>query len=307
MHNMKDENILFKILNAKEDGYLNKLTDKLGVKYIENKITIMNKLLIKLEGNRQISSNDFEAIRQIAISKGGFLKNCYRREFYKKAFSLDNESVKFISYNDNRNYNENNLILHKFFEGKFEEHLYTKSKKKNENIIEVDIKRTIANSFFSSAEEEVLNTLKNKLTTFIKKFMIINKDYNYYQGFHDIGLYIYLIFNNSESFALQMLQRISEYFLKDYLLENSNGQGFRFETVFKIIKDIIKTEDKMVYSFYEDNPEIPDPIFCLPWIITFFTHDINELFTVLRLFDYLLFSHPNAIYFISSKVNLFLF
>lgn len=296
---------MYDYLIKKENEYIVNLRKELGNYYVDNKIKKMNQILANIEYKKEshlLSSKEYEEIKKIAISKGGFLKNSYRREFYKLVFNLNHEYIHFIHYTQN-NFRTRPISNIDFETGNFIESdvFPTEKKKKNEYIIEVDVKRTIANQMIK--DEFILEEMKQKLTKFLKKFILINKDYHYYQGFHDIAMYIYLIFYNYETLAAQMLNRISEYFLKDYLIEKDEKVNFRFETVFKVTKQMIKNINHEIGEFLEENTNIPDPIFCLPWIITLLTHDLPDIFTIMRIFDYILFSHPGVIYQISSHVE----
>jgi hypothetical protein len=299
------KNLMYNYLLEKENEYIINLRQEMGNSFVDNKIAKMNQILANIEKKKErheLSSKEYEEIRKIAISKGGFLKNFYRREFYKLVFKLNHEYIHLIHFTEN-NFKNRYISNIEFESGNFREsNLFpTEKKKKNEYIIEVDVKRTIANQLIK--EEFLLEEMKEKLTKFLKKFILINKDYHYYQGFHDIAMYIYLIFYNYETLAVQMLHRISEYFLKDYLIEKDEKVHFRFETVFKITKHLIKKINYAIGDFLEKNTNIPDPIFCLPWIITLLTHDLPDIFNVLRIFDYILFSHPGVIYQMSSHVR----
>jgi len=290
-------------INSNEIEYLNSLKQKFGLYYIEKKIENIKNLLTSIDLKPIISLKDFEEIRKIAISKGGFLLNSFRREFYKKAFNLSSDNLKFI-YLKKNHFKEEKLDYNEFYSEEFYSNLKMISKKKDyDYFIEVDVKRTMANYFFNADKyQNHLNGLKINLINFLKNFFILNKDYHYYQGFHDIAMYVYILFNYSETFAMQMLQRISEFYLKDYIVELNQNEHFKFENVFKLLNMMIRMRNKSIATFINDFTSSSDPIFSLPWIITVFTHDIKDFNLVLRIFDFVLFSHPYSIYNVSSNV-----
>lgn len=307
-------------LYMKEQEYLlNLKNDKnYGLKFIENKIFKIKTLLQELDAkccNSRLSEKDLTKIKNLAISKGGLLLNSFRRAFLKKAFSLNDHNIKFI-YFKNGEFECKYYDLKDYYTDNIGE-LDGESKKNNyDYIIEVDVKRSIANHFFDrEQDEELISKLKERIIRFLKKFIKMNKMYHYYQGFHDIALYIYLIFYNSEHLALQMLQRMSEFYLKDYLVEleekrevESNSKNskthFKFETVFQILNKIMGETNTSTAKFINENVNITDPVFSLPWVITIFTHDISDYFLVSRIFDCILFSHPHMIFHITSDIIL---
>jgi hypothetical protein len=271
----------------------------------------MNKLLLEIDQKKVISLRDYEEISKIAKEKGGFVNNSYRREFYKKAFKLEDCYINFIVKNGDVFKNENHHIdeftLNNFQEDfsfetsnyyQYYSNEYRMKKKKNEYIIEVDVNRTIANNYF--IDKDAMYTIKRKLTQFLKIFFRKIKNFQYYQGFHDIAMYFFLLFYNYEHLAVQILHRFSEFYLKDYLVEKD--YTFRFETVFNVMNSMMKKSNKSIASLMNSLDYPLDPIFCLPWVITFFTHDIDNMFMTLRLFDYFLFTHPSSVYTIVSEL-----
>ena len=59
-----------------------KLKTKYGEKFIKNKIENIKRILQDIDYKNNLSVNDYGKIRKIAISKGGFVLNSYRREYY---------------------------------------------------------------------------------------------------------------------------------------------------------------------------------------------------------------------------------
>jgi hypothetical protein len=244
--------------------------------------------------------------------------------------------LKDVNYSDNDNDNKN-ININPYL--------------KYSNIIDLDVRRTIFNSIFFNDEEMdiMLNFLKKQIAIKIKIFFTLFPEYSYYQGFHEIAIYFYILilqdkdiekdyFNTEENddiFFYEVLQRISEFYLKDYLTDYDKGFNydndndndnkmnlsnknpntntsfptfvFTFENIYKIINDIIKLEDNFIYEFIQEKSDFPDPIYTLPWILTYFTQDIKNINKLFRIFDYLLMEHPLGIYFLSSNVNIILY
>lgn len=292
-------------------------------KILNSKTNSILELINELDDTTIFTREHFERIRKFAVTKGGLLLNSYRREIYKKAFFLKDEEILFIYYDDSK-FTEKSITTKKFYKmlnSEVSHNLTDTSQphkvttKKDERIIELDVKRTIANSYFANHQEE-LNPLKQNLTKLLKLFFDLNYQYGYYQGFHEIGLYIFLIFYNYEHLAIQMLQRFAEFFLKDYMVEINNplennsqntkilipDKNFKFETVFKILNDVTAQNDKKFWKFIQDHTINSDTVNSLPWIITLFTHDVEEIMLQLRILDYILFSNPNVVYHMASHV-----
>jgi hypothetical protein len=110
--------IIANIIKKIEEDYLDKLKLELGEKFINSKIERMNKLLLEIDGKNVISLRDYENICKLAKEKGGFINNSYRREFYKKAFKLEDNYINFIVKDGdafkNQNHHIDEFSLNKF-------------------------------------------------------------------------------------------------------------------------------------------------------------------------------------------------
>jgi hypothetical protein len=169
--------------------------------------------------------------------------------------------------------------------------------------IDVDVKRSMINSIFDrNNHEHLIDQIKLNLNRVIKTYYNIDRKYHYYQGFHDIALYMHLLFINNDNLQIQSLQRLSEYFFKDFLVKQE--KPFPFEVVYHIINDVVESIDKRLFIYIKTNSDIDDPLFALAWVVTFFTHDICDLFFTYRIFDYLLFAKPYAVFHLAANVNM---
>ncbi|CAN0520997.1 unnamed protein product, partial [Scytosiphon promiscuus] len=46
-----------------------------------------------------------------------------------------------------------------------------------------------------------------------------------------------------------------------------------------------------------------EPYYCMSWVLTWFSHDLQDLSMVARLYDVLLGAHPTLILYISAAVS----
>jgi hypothetical protein len=292
----KGEEIISMIYGFEKERVIEQET-KYGKKMISDKISKMDALLRKLDKSSQISPSDFNQIRLLALSKGGFMKLPYRREFYKRILDINNKKIIFKYFSNGQ---ITTTVIDSFDKEK-------EVKTDFDYFIEVDVQRSIANHFFDRSKyDHILAQFKNEVIKFIKCFIFLNNErYGYYQGFHDIALYCYIIFFGNFTLALQGLQRISEFYLKDYMVKLENNKHFTFEIIYKILNEINLKNDRKISKYIIEHTEIPDPLFSLPWILTLFTHDIDDCITNMRVFDYILLSHPNATFHLSSNVLIF--
>ncbi len=138
------------------------------------------------------------------------------------------------------------------------------------------------------------------LTKLLNTISSINdKTYNYYQGYHDIALFFLMLFIDNFETAVSVTQLFSEFNLKEYLTnEKEYENAFDFMKVTEFFKDVLKACDKGTSLMIQ---------FChqgamLDFLITLFAHRDLKVETQYRLFDYFVFSHPAAVYYLTAAI-----
>lgn len=125
-----------------------------------------------------------------------------------------------------------------------------------------------------------------------------NIKYHYYQGFHDLGLFISLMYDG-KSEGIMLLQRISEFYLKDYMRDKDGDEIFL--KISSILKYIMEKNNSEIYNYiFEIIGDLPPVYYSL--ILCLFTHTVDDIFVSYRILDYLLVSHPIAIYHLCANV-----
>lgn len=67
-----------------------------------------------------------------------------------------------------------------------------------------------------------------------------------------------------------------------------------------LLLEILRREDSLLYrTLYRDEML---PVFALPWLITWFSHSINDLAQVERLFDFLMCCHPLMVLYVATAI-----
>ena len=179
------------------------------------------------------------------------------------------------------------------------------------NTIEIDVNRSLLNIVFKSlSENEMYNSskeyrksMKLSVSNLIKKIFTLRNpnEYSYYQGYHEYGLYMYLLFLHSEEMSLSILQKLTEFFFYDciHITKHSKTQMQVFQDILESLLELIDPEIALRIQAYE----IP-PSFGFAWIISWFTHANEDVVLQYRIFDYLLCSHPMCIFYLTATVKL---
>ena len=316
-----------KILEKNENDYIinTKYEGKISPKEIEEKTKKINDLISKI--NNRLSSNksknylseeDYNSLRELAISKGGFLNMKFRREIYKILlfFNEDDLSNTFLSEEKNLNKNKNYIPSLKYYKNiwinKNDANLYWKNEyinqellySKDRSVIRADTIRSDINYFFPSQKYPYMNSfLKQRLEDGLNILINFNKcELNYFQGYHDIFILFYYLYIDSPYTYISLFQRFSELIIKENLLtQNRNNLGYSFPNSMKFCMEIIKELNVLVYNDLVDycNSQC---IFIIPFIVSLFTHNMNNLNKRFRIIDYFLVSNPITVYVMSSVI-----
>ncbi|KAL7748359.1 GTPase-activating protein gyp8 [Sorochytrium milnesiophthora] len=135
-----------------------------------------------------------------------------------------------------------------------------------------------------------------QLSTIIHDVLNSYPQLNYYQGFHDICSVLLLVLE--QRVAQTCAKTLSIFFIRDAMhqtLEPVMSQML-------ILLPLIKSENRPLYDKFERCQL--QPYFCLSWIITWFSHDLDDFDLVCRLFDFLVASNPIMPVYISAAVVL---
>ena len=148
------------------------------------------------------------------------------------------------------------------------------------------------NSFLKQRFEDGLNILIN----------FNNCEFNYFQGYHDLFILFYYLYLDSPYTYISLFQRFSEFYIKENLLsQRRDNLGYSFPNSMKFCMKIIKELNELVYNDIVDycNSEC---IFVIPFIVSLFTHNLNNLNKRFRIIDYFLVSNPISVYVMSSVI-----
>lgn len=194
------------------------------------------------------------------------------------------------------------------------------------------------NPIILTPQEEIIQQLKKEFMQLLENYSIAIIDilnYNYYQGYNEVLLNILLIVLNNEEFKhyynniglydkcsltsffdsklttiIFLTQRISEFFLKDYLSPN-----FSFNKIEELVLNVIEIlicENEYVLSLDDIKAYLTEGVyFVYPWCLTLLTRLICDKL-IMPMWDFLFVNHPLMVFvfvgvFILEKLNAFLF
>jgi hypothetical protein len=319
-----------KLLEKMENDYIiEKYEGKITPKEIDEKTDkikdIITKIKNELSSNKNkvyLSEENYNTLRELAISKGGFLNMKFRRDIYKILlfFNEDELTDKFLSDKNNKNKskdnNKNYIPSLKFYKNiwidKKTSNLYWENEyinqellfSKDRTVIRADTIRADINSLFPSVKYPYINSLlKERLETALNILVNFkNCELKYFQGYHDIFILFYYLYLDSPYTYISLFQRFSELYIKEnLLLQNKSNLGYSFPNSISFCMEIIKALNELVYNDLVEycNSQC---IFIIPYVVSLFTHNMKNLGKRYRIIDYLIVNNPIVVYVMSAVI-----
>ena len=317
------ENYFNEYLKICDEQYLYYLKNNKNnkIEEIEDKIKNLNKFINSIKNKNLISIEDYENIQKFSISKGGFLSNENRKILYLKIYNIQDDNLNEMLYVSpekkiDRFYNKDKFKLNIF--NKKNKDTNKKENSNNLKVILQDCNRSkiyfILDKYDKNGEnvENYSKKIKENLHNFILELDKLNNNvYNYFQGYHDIGLYFYILYIKEKKYSLNVFQRFSEFNLKENLQINpKQNDSYQFMSCVKILKFVIETIDEDFQKNFIDVKLSEYNGLCMfasSWLVTVFTHNINRTEIIFRIFDYIMVNHPLSLYYLIAVIILDLF
>jgi hypothetical protein len=139
---------------------------------------------------------------------------------------------------------------------------------------------------------------RQQLSRLVNSCLIHDPELHYFQGFHDIAT-VFLL-ELGETTALPCIYRLSHYQFHDAMYKKSLEEILN---VLPLVHQIIKRTDPQVAKILEDSG-MDVGHYALSWVLTWFSHVIDDIDMVSRLFDVFLASHPLFSVYVSAAVVL---
>ena len=277
------------------------ITD-IGDIILEGKKDEINKLITLFQLSRETllidkyNNNEiFNKIKELAVSKGGFLNNNIRKKlwnylFYKKQNKKNiidlikiNEDIKVFLSKLNLSSQKKDLTDSKV------------QKIKEYQIILKDLPRTYQ---YMTAKNE--NNKENKITNISQEIFIFTSEkfgYQYLQGLLNIIFYFKQIFNYEDS--INAINIYFDFFYKD-LIDIKLCRENKDENI-ALIAPIITDLYRYLFPQKEESQIINYiPILSSKWIISSFLSDIRDINKGFRILDYLIVSEPYVKYVLAA-------
>ena len=273
---------------------------------MQEKPKSLKELIKTIEKQNHITKSQFNDLRNYALLPGGFSSEDEKSNNNQRIIInalLNMHKDKEVNFFHNYKKHPSKIISENF-----QDELENKNSENEIVVLNKDIPRCIFNQWQQNNKE--INYDLNEFQNQLEKFLRDNKTkYSYYQGYLDFCVFFYNLFyekdknkRNSNTY-LEAIQLFTELYLKDYISPfQSIGKqdDIIFQNSIALLIDIIKLLDIDIYRNLKE--ESAPLCLCLSWIITLFTHEINNFYSIRRILDYLLLNEPVGVYVLSAII-----
>jgi hypothetical protein len=153
--------------------------------------------------------------------------------------------------------------------------------------IEKDVPRSMhQHDATRSLDAKERDDLRGALARILHTMFAKNPELHYIQGYHDICTVVLLVFYD-EAQAYQVMRRLSWLHIRDALRDSLSSVVAALDLIFVLLG---RVDPEVAQFLAKANVRS----FCtLSWVLTWFSHDLEAIEDVSRIFDFLLASHPS--------------
>ncbi|CAG0917372.1 unnamed protein product [Notodromas monacha] len=206
-----------------------------------------------------VSEPLLEKLRTLAIGPGGLLKDDFRREAWPLFLGVHKKCKRRIR------------------DGVLTDHGPEAASGTWAYQVEMDVRRTLKR-FPPGIDDVTRGDLQKVLVSLMCKLLKAHPERHYYQGFHDMALTVLLVMRDPENayvvIEALMLKHL-RVFMKPTMLETASLLG--------CILAVIERENRQLYMHLLRSNV--GTTFSLPWVLTWFSHCLDDYELVVRVFD----------------------
>ena len=265
----------------------------------------LDELIKNIEKQNYITVDQFNKLKNYSLLPGGFSSGNENSNHNQKIIIdalLNMNEDKDINFFQNYKKHPSGKISEIF-----QDEIENQNSSNEIIVLNKDIPRCIFHKWKENNKE--IDYDLNDFQTQIENYLKNNKTkYSYYQGYLDFCVFFYNLFydktnKKSDDIYKMAIKFFTELYLKDYISpfkSIGNQDDIIFENSLKLLTDIIKILDYNIYTILEEDKA---PLcLSLSWVITLFTHEINNFNVIRRILDYLLINEPINVYALTAII-----
>ena len=144
--------------------------------------------------------------------------------------------------------------------------------------------------------------MKKAFSIFTKNLgNLSNNEYLNVKGFQRIILLIFFLFTDDANTGLNVTYSLINFFFKDFV-SNIQTKYYPFNFTIDITGFLVSKLDSSIYEEMKIILKSSDPFWACSWVMNLLINESKDIFIAYRIMDYLIVSHPLAIYYLCAKV-----
>jgi hypothetical protein len=165
--------------------------------------------------------------------------------------------------------------------------------------VDLDVQRSLHVNYVQrrTITEEERDNMRGALERVINGVIASKEGVHYYQGFSDICSVLLLLLGERDAF--QVAVKLSQSYLRDFMTPTL-GEAMN---VLALLLPLLHCVDDQVATILQSF-DTPIMAFALPWILTWFSHSIDNVTICARIYDVLLSHSPLLPVYISVAIIL---
>lgn len=154
-------------------------------------------------------------------------------------------------------------------------------------LIRRDSNRSVIFQYNKHYERNTTPEYAGDRLTAVLENVVTDQKHHYYQGLHDVvGVLLHHLHYDTELTAQLVHHAVGQSHLRDAMRENFSNVTWLLNL---LVLPLVEQIDKHVHYALQ---EVDLASLCLPWVITWFTHDVYHPDTAARLADAFMAGHP---------------
>ncbi|TMW64707.1 hypothetical protein Poli38472_011587 [Pythium oligandrum] len=249
---------------------------------IDNKQKQVRALALRLRSLNAATPDDqvdelFQELRELAFAPFGFVSNELRQSIWPVLLGF--HGVKTVHVEHEAHYTRGNA-----------EH-------RDDQQIEKDILRSLWHyDVVSNIRESERRAKRRQLTHMINAVLNQDPELYYYQGYHDVSAVFLLVLG--DQLAFHALKAVSGTYQREVMRKSFAMTMHATRLLFPILE----AEDEELFAHIQQSGV--EPFFALPWMITWFAHELKRFSDIARIYDVLVLSHPLFVLYLGAAVVL---
>ncbi|KAI8920359.1 rab-GTPase-TBC domain-containing protein, partial [Powellomyces hirtus] len=161
--------------------------------------------------------------------------------------------------------------------------------------VELDVNRSLTHLLPPNTGGKRLARMRADLSGLIISVLQKHPYLHYYQGFHDVATVCLLVLK--PVLAARCLESLALFYLRDYMTPTLQSALNQIHLLFPLLS----RASPPIHTFLTQVDGLL-PYFCLSWVITWYSHNINNAERIARLFDFMIASNPLMPIYIAAAV-----